>query len=635
MEYPKKVAFEILESVHPEVEQNQELFNITDDLLGGGQRLKDNLEKYLVKKPDEDAEIYKYRKKLFTYVPILGQCLAQLLNRMTASNHTINGFSESPKHKEFWFKFRESVNGNHQKEKAFIKDVFFKLLKYGKVYAVIEKDYSDILPTNKKEEEELGLMPYIALYDPRSVIHYQEIDGKLKWIKIRELETNYNPVGETQYFLKWTFIDDTFITSYRCPMIYSNTGKLEPDVQSEFNSSSYMIPLTKQVAHERGTIPVVRIQIPENLWVTKEAIFLVLEHIRVHNNLTYTANVAGQIQRLFTPMSESADKMVDLEEARGQTGNHRVLIGQGFTFNETTGTAINTIAGYLGKLESRIKDLIFSNGISAGDDRPMQESGVAKSMDFISQEQALAAYGEQLLFFLEECYKLVALTQGFSKEEISQISVSGLNEFVLDTVDTKVNRISLLEALDTPISNTAMRLVVEDLQRALTPNASILEQEIIHNETLQDFSDVNHPKLGLEELTSLVLNQIVSVSTAQELLGFDPSVEWDRIKEQMLEMQAIQNPENKNSPTTETEQTKETEKPEETVDPVETVVNLANALATLSNDKTEDILASVNFNENISPDEAKPIIMILAKKLGKLIDATPEEVLEGVGYEED
>ena len=31
----------------------------------------------------------------------------------------------------------------------------FKLLKYGKVYAVIEKDYSDILPTNKKEEEEL------------------------------------------------------------------------------------------------------------------------------------------------------------------------------------------------------------------------------------------------------------------------------------------------------------------------------------------------------------------------------------------------------------------------------------------------------------------------------------------------
>ena len=58
----------------------------------------------------------------------------------------------------------------------------------------------------------------------------------------------------------------------------------------------------------------------------------------------------------------------------------------------------------------------------------MQESGVAKSMDFISQEQALAAYGEQLLFFLEECYKLVALTQGFSKEEISQISVSGISK---------------------------------------------------------------------------------------------------------------------------------------------------------------------------------------------------------------
>ena len=630
MEYPKKVAFEILESVHPEVEQNREIFEMTDDLLGGGQRLKDNLDKYLFKKPDEDAEIYKYRKKLFTYVPILGQCLAQLLNRMTASNHTINGLSESPKPKEFWLKFRESVDGNHQKEKAFIKEVFFKLLKYEKVYAVIEKDYTDILPKNKKEEEDLGLMPYIALYDPRSVIHYQELNGKLQWIKIRELETNYSPVGETKYALKWTFIDDTHITTYRCPLIVSNSGKLEPDVKLEFNSGSYMIPLHEQVAHERGTIPVVKIQIPENLWVTKEAIFLVLEHIRVHNNLTYSANVAGQIQRLFTPMAESADKMIDLEEARGQTGNHRVLIGQGFTFNETTGTAINTIAGYLGKLESRIKDLIFSNGISAGDERPMQESGVAKSMDFISQEQALASYGEQLLFFLEECYKLVGLTQGFSKEDISQISVSGLNEFVLDTVDTKVNRISLLEALDTPISNTAMRLVVEDLQRALTPNASIIEQEIIHKETLQDFSEVDHPELGLEELTSLVLNQIVSVATAQELLGFDPTVEWDRIKGQMLEMQAIQKPESQTPPTTDSEKTVDEG---QTVDHVETVVTLANALASLSNSTTEDILASVNFNEDMSPEETKPIVMKLAEELGKLVGATPEEVLEGVGYE--
>ena len=101
----------------------------------------------------------------------------------------------------------------------------------------------------------------------------------------------------------------------------------------------------------------------------------------------------------------------------------------------------------------------------------------------------------------------------------------------------------------------------------------------------------------------------------------------------MLEMQAIQNPEGKNSPTTDSEEAEETEETEETVDPVETVVNLANALATLTNDKTEDILASVNFNEDISPDEAKQIIMILAEELGKLLDATPEEVLEGVGYE--
>jgi hypothetical protein len=619
MRYPEKVPFNQLETYHPDVLAKKYIYETADDLLAGGNQIRENLEKYLCKKPDEDAEVYKYRKKIFTYTPILGQCLAQLMNRMTASNHVINGLGTQGDEGKFWAKFRESVNGNNQKEKNFIKEVFYRLLKYERVYAVIDIEYTENLPKNRKEQDEQGLMPYIALYDPCKVVHYDEKDGRLQWIKIRELMTEYDPVGIPRVYLNWTFIDDKEINIYSCPVELAKDGTPSPVLGFDLETKEYMVSKKSTIEHGRDSIPVVKIQAPENLWVVKEAIYLVLEHIRVHNNLSYTANLAGQIQRLFTPMAETVDKMVDIEEAKQQTGNHRVLIGSGFSFNETTGSAISTITGYLQGIESRIKDLVFSNGISAGTDRPMQESGVAKSMDFISQEQALTAYGEELLRFLENCYKLVALAHGLPPDKAEMISVSGLNEFVLDSVDAKVDRLARLEKLETPIADTAMRLVTEDLQRALTPNASIDEQNTIQNETKESFKPEEHFELSMEELSSLVLNQIVSVKTAQELLGFDPEAEWENISEQMRNMQEIQ-AEAEPEPEAEGEGEGETV----AVDLDMQIQEVASALSMATDATVVEVLDGVGYVEG--GDNLQGILDTLMAELSQKLEIPLEEV---------
>jgi hypothetical protein len=201
------------------------------------------------------------------------------------------------------------------------------------------------------------------------------------------------------------------------------------------------------------------------------------------------------------------------------------------------------------------------------------------------------------------------------------ISVSGLNEFVLDSVDAKVDRLARLEKLETPIADTAMRLVTEDLQRALTPNASIDEQNTIQNETKESFKPEEHFELSMEELSSLVLNQIVSVKTAQELLGFDPEAEWENISEQMRNMQEIQA---EAEPEPEPEGEGEGEGETVAVDLDMQIQEVASALSMATDATVVEVLDGVGYVEG--GDNLQGILDTLMAELSQKLEIPLEEV---------
>lgn len=589
MFYPATLDFNTLEEYHPDIKENLCLYQTIDDLITGGEKLKNNISKYLIKKPGEDIEVYNYRKKLFTYTPVIGQALNQLLNRLSASNYLVNGLPE----KQDWSSILESLDGERMKEKEFIKQAFLRMLKYQCVFGIIEKPYSEIEPQNRKEEEELNLNPYIALYDHRQVVHYQEHNNKLQWVKLRNLICEYSPTGGNNTYLEWTFIDESKMVMYRCPVKVED-GKCTPKLNPDQDTGVFNVPKYNEIEHGRSSIPVVKAELPSTLWVVKEAIYLTLEHIRIHNNLTYTANVAGMIQRLFTPLRETADAPADIDGAKLQVGNERTLIGSSFSFNETTGSAISTVSGYADKLEDRIEDIIFSNGMSVNRDRPIQESGEAKKLDFTSQEQALISYGERLIDFVEECYRKMADAMGSNESEIKRISVSGLNEFILNTVEAKINRIEKLERLASPISEAVMKHVVSDLQRALTPNASTEEQAQIKRETEVNYEPDDFPELGINEVLSLFQNQVISEESIQEILGLDPQEESQRIKNQ-LEKKAN----------------------------LEGEINVILAEAQAEADSVS----------NAQSNQFEQVLLGVASYLGSLSDVSSDKVLEEAGYE--
>ncbi len=631
MDYPRYIEFEKLEELHPEVKLNQGMYESIDILLEGGEKLKKHVESFLVQKPDEDREIYCFRKKIFTYEPILGQCIAQLLNRMCVSNYVVEGLPKEGKEAKFWKSFRENINGQGQKEKDFLKEVFMNLLKYRKAFILVDKPEVEEEVISLRDEEKLGIAPYSVVYGGSTVAHYQETDGRLEWVKLRKLIYEYSPFEDTKCFLEYTFIDDTTMAQYKVEVDVDEKGVCTPKewYHAEHETDEIYVPLYKQVEHGRGSIPIIKLELPQNLYVAKEAYFLCMEHIRVHNNLSYTSVIAGQIQRLFKPIKEGSDSMVDMAAAELQTGNDRVLIGESFSFNETTGSAITTVSSYLARLESRIKDIIFSNGLSNGTDRPMQESGVAKGMDFIAQEQALQSYGEKLIDALESLYRRIAEMRplGVNPEEIS---ISGMNEFVLDSVDAKINRMTLLDQLETELPDTVLRLLVEDLSRALAPYASSEEQAIIKEEILKIYEEADEfPELEINEVISLVQNQLLSNDTAQEVLGFKPSKEKSQVEDQMVAMAEV---ENKIADIMGAgEQGESTGEPgqQPTGEPVDPsgAVTLAELIAENTGLTTEEVLEAVEFNEQLAPEEMDEVIKVLAEQLSEITGAPVEEIL--------
>lgn len=633
MDYPNYIEYEKLEECHPEVEMNSEMYDNIDILLEGGARLEKHIEKFLVKKPDEDKEIYSFRKKIFTYEPILGQCVAQLLNRMCVSNYIVEGLPQEGDEAEFWEYFRENIDGQGLKEKDFLKDVFMTLLKYRKAFILVDKPFVDDEVNSLRDEKELGITPYSVVYGGNIVTHYHEVDGKLQWVKLRKMVWEYSPVEDTKCFIEYTFIDKDTMAQYKVEVDIDDNGCYHPTKEYlDESTEEVVVPLVQVMEHGRGEVPIIKIELPHNLYVAKEAYYLCLEHIRVHNNLSYTSVVAGQIQRLFRPIKEGSDTMVDMNAAKLQTGNDRVLIGESFSYNETTGSAITTVSTYMARLEARIKDIIFSNGLSNDTDRPMQESGVAKSMDFIAQEQALQSYGEKLIDSLETLYRMVAKIRPQSEEYVRDISVSGMNEFVLDSVDAKINRMIQLDTLEAELAPTVNKLVVEDLQRALTPYASSKEQALIKEETDKKFDDANDfPELETNEIISLVQNQLLSNSTAQEILGFQPDQEKERVETQMLDMAETENEiagimgagENTEG---------EGGIPGDNQAPVDpsTAVALAEVLAQKSGVTVDEILNTVGFNEQLAPEEMNSIVRVLAEQISELTGAPTEEILAQV-----
>ncbi|WP_104901249.1 hypothetical protein [Nostoc sp. 'Peltigera membranacea cyanobiont' N6] len=395
---------------------------------------------------------------------------------------TIEGLDVNPK---FWSAFREDTDLSGRSEKNLITLIFRELLKFKKIFVHVDKSRSDIIPTNKLQEEALGLRPYIVTYSPLQVINWSEGKGKLNWLKIRQIsEDNSNPIAAPRKVCTWTFIDNTYIAKYSAFVELDGKGNITK-INSEMVNADTAISLqSPPIEHGFGTVPVFKIELPDQLWVADQAASKALEHLRTDcakYDLLTMAYFQRTFKRIQTPDGDFENSYENQEPI--PTGLAHVLELEKFEWSEPHGYMIEHMANSLQSIETQVRDLIAAGGVSSGN-AALAQSGVSKQMDFAKQESMLRSYGEIIIDFYQDLLQLVAKAAGLDG---SKISVTGLNSFENDTLDSvliKLDSVSKLnvQALKANLPPSALKVIYEQMVALLAGNLSASQKEEVNKE---------------------------------------------------------------------------------------------------------------------------------------------------------
>ncbi|MFN6486285.1 MULTISPECIES: hypothetical protein [unclassified Nostoc] len=479
--YPNQLLLETLESKNAEYVQLQPALNEIDLLVSGGYRLKNAIRYFLPQRPGEENEIYETRLKKFTYLNILSANINEQVSKLANAPMTIDGLDANPK---FWSAFREDTDLAGRSEKNLITLIFRELLKFKKVFIHVDKPKSEVAPVNKLQEEALGLRPYVVTYNPLQVINWSESKGKLNWLKIRQIsEDNSNPIAASRKVCTWTIIDSNYIAKYSAIVELDGKGNITK-VNSEMTNADTTISLVSLIPHGFNQVPVLKIELPDQLWVADQAVSKAVEHLRTDcskYDLLTLAYFQRTFKRVQTPDSDLEQSYTNDEPL--PTGLQHVIELEKFEWAEPKGDIIKHMAESLTAIEGQVRDLVSSGGVSSSTGA-LSQSGVSKQMDFVKQEAMLKSYGETIIDTYQDLLQLVAIAAGIDG---SKISVTGLNSFENDSLDSalvKLDSVSKLniESLKANLPPSALKVIYEQMVALLAGNLSASQKEQVNKE---------------------------------------------------------------------------------------------------------------------------------------------------------
>ncbi|NEU81488.1 hypothetical protein [Nostoc sp. UIC 10630] len=479
--YPNQILLETLESKHSEYIDMLPALQEIDLLISGGYKLKNAIRHFIPRRPGEIDELYEIRLKKHTYLNILSTNVNEQVSKLANAPMTVEGLDVNPK---FWSAFRENTDLAGRSEKNLITLIFRELLKFKKIFVHVDKNKSDVIPVNRLQEESLGIRPYIVNYSPLQVINWSESKGKLNWLKIRQIsEDNSNPIAAPRKVCTWTIIDGTYVVKYSAFVEIDGKGNITK-INSEMINADTAISLQSTIEHGFGTVPVIKLELPDQLWVCDQAASKALEHLRIDcskYDLLTMAYFQRTFKRIQTPDGDFENSYENQEPL--PTGLAHVIELEKFEWSEPHGYMIEHMSNSLQSIETQVRDLVAAGGVSSGN-AALAQSGVSKQMDFAKQESMLRSYGEIIIDAYQDILQLVAKAQGLDG---SEISVTGLNSFENDTLDSvlmKLDSVSKLNigSLKANLPPSALKVIYEQMVGMLTGNLSASQKEEVNKE---------------------------------------------------------------------------------------------------------------------------------------------------------
>jgi len=424
---------------HPEYRTRAEAWRTYGDLYSGGERLRANADRYLIRRHKEPGEVYGERLSRVFYENYAGSIIDWYTATLFRREPVILFDGRNDAGRSFFCQLLEDCDLRGSSITEFFRARFVETLVFGRSHILIDFPRRPRVAETRAEEDAGGASrAYLAGFTPNELVNWSYDDhGNYEWVVLRTTALTKAKAEDPEWVweTKWVYFDKENFRTYQHTEERS-TGLLP--MGGDARSGAELIDAGRHGLAKLRRVPLIDLQIPEGLWLMNKAGLLQLEHFNKSNALSWALTMG-----LFAMPVIYSER--DWNQMVGESYYIQLGAGDRFGWTEPEGKVYQIASDNLGRLQEEIYRVCYLSQAGGALSGNGQQSGLSKQRDFAITQEVLRAYGDAT----KDAIKRVLNAASDAREDGLTIEVSGMDEFDIGDFSTEVADARALLELET------------------------------------------------------------------------------------------------------------------------------------------------------------------------------------------
>lgn len=490
MIFPSTAVIENLDTKHPQYIRNERLMQDLKILYAGGDLMRKNAARFLMKRSKEIGPVYQDRLLKVTYDNLLSAIAvwftAKLYENSLAydfkSDQADEGASATPKKQPptppFYAEFLEDCDNAGTTLEKFFERLTADVLVFGAAYFLIDLPQLAVEPSTLAEQKALGaLNPYLVYYEPTTIQNWsQDAFGALEWVTIHTVRTEQEFLGPLWTVERWTYYDKNEFAVYESR--YQDGKK---------NIAANLISSGNHALSDQNGVPLKIINADDRLWLGNRVLLPLIEHFNTDNSLGWSLWLANNPIPTFHDGKDGAK--VDISQTAAEYSAINIPEGGDFKWVEPEGKSWTSSQERLNNLKDgifRSCHLLAQAKTSRGSD---YQSGLSKEVQVQPAVDVLNILGSLIRTAIQNALSAVSAIRG----DGTIPDVRGMN--FADDQSGEITSLTLeLQSVNVPSATFKKEMYKKLIRTVLRDaNASVAEQCVHEVEVAPDDTAVVAP----------------------------------------------------------------------------------------------------------------------------------------------
>lgn len=422
---------EIIATEHPSYRDRREMWERYRDFYVGGEQVRRNAPRYLVRRQKEPQDVYAERVSRAFYENYLGSCIDWYAATLFRRSPGVEVRTTDPAARTFYREFLDDSDRCGQPLFSLMKDVFIDTLVFGQSFVLIDFPTGSGGVSTRAEEDAAGLSrAYLTKVSPLELINWREDErGELEWAVLKTdriyQESADRPVTVQEE--RWTYYDRT---DYRVFVRRRREGE-------SGESGVELVGSGRHGLADQQRTPLVRMKVSDGLWLANKAAQLQQEHFNKSNALSWALHMG-----LFAMPVIYSER--EWQQIVGEAYYIQLGPEDRFGWTEPEGKVFDIAAKNLDRLKDEIYRVCYLMTQAGGREaRNLGQSGASKKRDFAVTLEVLRAYSKTVK---ELVLQVLSLTAKARKDDVC-FELSGMDDFDAPDLREEVETAGMLKEL--------------------------------------------------------------------------------------------------------------------------------------------------------------------------------------------